>query len=647
MKFQLESKFKPAGDQPQAIKKLADGYKKFPMQTLLGVTGSGKTFTIASVINKIQKPTLVLSPNKTLAAQLYNEFQAFFPNNKVCYFVSYYDYYQPESYIPQTDTYIEKDAKINDRIERLRIETAANVLMRNDVIVVASVSCIYGFGRPAMFEEYSFKLKPGQTISRDQILGDLIKLQFERNDLELKNGRFRVKGDTIDIVQGTSPNIIRIQLLGDEIETITEIDYFNGNKIKSFNEITIVPANPYLFEESNKGFALDAIREELNKRLPKLGVVEAHRLKQRTEYDLEMIEELGYCNGIENYSRYFDDRQAGQPPYTLLDFFNYNYKNDWLMMIDESHVAIPQLHGMQRGDRSRKKNLIDNGFRLPSAYDNRPLSFDEFEKYMQHVIFTSATPSDYEFNESKQVVEQIIRPTGLVDPGVEVRKTEGQIDDLIAEAKQVIAMGNRVLVTTLTKRMSENLTKYLKEKGLKVDYLHSEIDTLERSKIIADLRRGKFDILVGINLLREGLDIPEVALVAILDADKEGFLRNARSLIQTIGRAARNVNSKVILYADQMTDSMKQAIQETERRRKKQIAYNKKHNIKPKTIIKKINDEIVQEAADEFDWEDIPPQDITNKIAELEEEMHLAAEQLHFERAIELREKLRKIKSFD
>lgn len=645
MAFQLESKYQPAGDQPKAIKGLVEGYADHQKQTLLGVTGSGKTFSIASVIQETQKPTLILSPNKTLAAQLYNEFKTFFPHNKVCYFVSYYDYYQPESYLPTTDTYIEKDAKINERIERLRMETAASILTRDDVIVVSSVSCIYGFGRPAMFEKYSFALRVGQTIERDDILRQLIKLQFERNDLELKIGKFRVKGDTIDLVQGTSPNIIRIQLFGDEIEKITEIDYLNGSAVKTFNEITIIPANPYLFEEEKKDSAIAAIRDELAASLKKLKPIEAHRLKQRTEYDLEMIQELGYCNGIENYSRHFDQRKPGQKPYTLLDFFNYNYGNEWILTIDESHIAIPQINGMHRGDHSRKKNLIENGFRLPSAFDNRPLTFDEFEKFQHHAIYTSATPGDYELSESTNIVEQIIRPTGLVDPEIEVHSTDGQIDNLIKEADNVIKQGYRILVTTLTKRMSENLTTYLKEKGYKVEYLHSEIDTLERSKLIADLRRGKFDILIGINLLREGLDLPEVALVAILDADKEGFLRNARSLIQTIGRAARNVNAKVLMYGDRMTDSMKIAIKETERRRKKQIAYNKRHHITPKTIIKKINDEIIEEAKKEFKWKNLSAEEIQQEIAQIEDQMHLAAEELNFEKAIELREQLKKIQS--
>lgn len=644
MKFQLQSPYQPAGDQPKAIKQLIDGFDKFSQQTLLGVTGSGKTFTIASVINQIQKPTLILSHNKTLAAQLYNEFQTFFPYNKVCYFVSYYDYYQPESYIPQTDTYIEKDSKINERIERLRIETAASIFSRNDIIVVASVSCIYGFGRPEMFEKNSFQLKKGQEISREAILQQLVKIQFTRNDLELKNGCFRVKGDTIDIVQGVSPNILRIRLFGDEIEKIQEIDFQNGNVVSELEQIAIFPANPYLFEEKIKDEAIQAIRNELEETLPKLKPLEAHRLKQRTEYDLEMIQELGYCNGIENYSRHLDQRKAGEPPYCLLDFFNYRFDKDWLMVIDESHVTLPQIRGMQKGDFSRKKNLIDNGFRLPSAYDNRPLTFEEFEKYLNHVIYTSATPSNYEIQNSGQVVEQIIRPTGLVDPKIFVRTTNGQIDDLIAECQKVIAHGNRVLVTTLTKSMAENLTIFLKEKGLKVEYLHNEIDTIERSTIITNLRRGRFDILVGINLLREGLDIPEVALVAILDADKEGFLRNARSLIQTIGRAARNVNSKVIMYADTITQSMKQAINETNRRRKLQMDFNKKNHIIPKQIIKKINVDLAASAKEIPEFKKLTKQKLIEKIVALEEEMKISAEELNFERAIEIREILKKLK---
>jgi len=643
MNFQLKSKFTPKGDQPQAIEKLIKGYKKHAHQTLLGVTGSGKTFTMASVIQKLQKPTLVLAPNKTLAAQLYNEFQTFFPENSVNYFVSYYDYYQPESYIPQTDTYIEKDAQINERIDQLRLQAAASILTRKDVIVVASVSCIYGFGRPELFDQSALELTVGQKISPQEVAKLLVKIQFQRNDTELKNGRFRIKGDVMDIMQGLSENVYRIEFYGDEIEKLSLYDPISGKKLKEFENISIFPATPYLIYQDVQDEALKGIEKELKKTLPDLGPIEAHRLKQRTEYDLEMIRELGYCNGIENYSLYFDKRKSGEPPFCLLDFFNYAYKDDWLFFIDESHLAIPQVRAMKKGDQARKKNLIEHGFRMESAYDNRPLSFDEFEKYLKHVVYVSATPSDYEFlNSKKQVIEQIIRPTGLLDPNIEVYPTENQIDVLKENIDKVIRRGERVLITTLTKRMSENLSKYLKEKGYKTVYLHSEIDTFKRSKIILDLRRGKYDILVGINLLREGLDIPEVSLVSIMDADSEGFLRNARSLIQTIGRASRNVNSKVIMFADKRTDSMKEAIEETERRRQIQFEYNKKNNIKPKTVIKSLNEQIVTEQEEE-EVDLMKDEDIKNKLVELEQKMRLAAENLDFEKAIEYRDKIDKL----
>jgi len=642
MDFKLVSKFDPKGDQIQAIDKLTKGYKKHANQTLLGVTGSGKTFTMASVIQKLQKPTLVLAPNKTLAAQLYNEFQTFFPENSVNYFVSYYDYYQPESYIPQTDTYIEKDSSINERIDQLRLQAAASILTQKDVIVVASVSCIYGFGRPELFEQNALELQVNQQISPQEVAKLLVKIQFQRNDTELKNGRFRIKGDVMDIMQGLSENVYRIEFFGDQIEKLYLYDQISGKKLKEFENISIFPATPYLIYEDYQEQALKGIGKELTKTLPRLGPIEAHRLKQRTEYDLEMIRELGYCNGIENYSLYFDKRKTGEPPFCLLDFFNYAYKDDWLFFIDESHLAVPQVRAMREGDRSRKKNLIENGFRLESAYDNRPLSFNEFEKYLKHTVYVSATPGDYEFQNSKQVVEQIIRPTGLLDPNIEIYPTENQIDVLKKEIDKVIRRGERVLITTLTKRMSENLSKYLKEKGYKTVYLHSEIETFKRSKIILDLRRGKYDILVGINLLREGLDIPEVSLVSIMDADSEGFLRNARSLIQTIGRASRNVNSKVIMFADKKTNSMKEAIEETERRRQIQFEYNTKNNITPKTVIKSLNEEIVTEQ--EEDQVDLMKnEDIKNKLVELEQKMRLAAENLDFEKAIEYRDKIDKL----
>ncbi|MFA6382396.1 MAG: excinuclease ABC subunit UvrB [Candidatus Buchananbacteria bacterium] len=639
-KFELQSNFKPRGDQIKAIKQLVAGYKKYPQQTLLGVTGSGKTFTMANVIAQIQQPTLILSHNKTLASQLYQEFQSFFPKNKVCFFVSYYDYYQPESYLPQTDLYIEKDVMINEQIERLRMEAATALLSRPDTIIVASVSCIYGFGQPENFKGESFNLKIGQKIDRQELLKRLIEIQYERNDLELQPGRFRVRGETIDVFQGSAnSNVVRIQLFDDQIEKIADVHRISGKKINDLAEVWIYPAKPFVVPPDQIPKALESIRQELKERLPQLGTIEAYRLNQRTNYDLEMIEQLGYCKGIENYSRHFDGRKPGTPPFTLLDFFNYAAK-DWLFIIDESHQVIPQVGGMYFGDYARKKNLIDYGFRLPSAFDNRPLKIAEFEKYLKHVIYTSATPADYEIKSSGQIVEQIIRPTGLVDPPIIVKPIEGQVDDLVAEIKKVVNQGYRILVTTLTKRMAEDLSTYLVDQGIKAVYLHSEIDTLERIKIIRDLRIGKFDVLVGINLLREGLDLPEVALVAILDADKEGFLRNARSLIQTIGRAARNLDSKVIMYADVMTGSIKEAIRETDRRRQIQTAYNQQHGITPKSIIKAIAEEQVviepKEKGQELELDKL--------IIDLEGQMKAAAEALNFEKAIELREQVEKLK---
>lgn len=640
-KFQLNKLNPPRGDQPQAIKKLVRGFKKYPHQTLLGVTGSGKTFTIANVINQIQKPTLVLSHNKTLAAQLYQEFQNFFPHNKVCYFISYYDYYQPESYLPPTDTYIEKNVDINEQIEQLRMEAATSLLSRNDVIIVSSVSCIYGFGQPADFEGESIKLAQGKKFERQGLLKALIGLQYERNDIELTPGRFRAKGDTIDIFPGSAgQRVIRVELLGDEIDKISEIHPVSNQHISDLKHIWIYPARPYVVPAGRIPQALASIRQELKQRLPELGTVESYRLNQRTNYDLEMIEQLGYCKGIENYSRHFDQRKVGQPPYTLLDFLNYAYGQDWLFVIDESHQAIPQIHGMYNGDKARKQNLIDYGFRLPSAFDNRPLKFKEFEKYLHHVIYTSATPSEYELSDSQQVVEQVIRPTGLVDPPIEVKPVEGQVEDLMAEIKKTTDKGHRTLVTTLTKRMAEDLSYHLIERDIKAVYLHSEIDTFERIKIIKDLRLGKHDVLVGINLLREGLDLPEVALVAILDADKEGFLRNARSLIQTIGRASRNIDSQVIMYADVRTNSIKEAIRETDRRRKIQQAHNKKHKITPKSIVKAIaEDEVVIEPGEKG-----KELELDKLILDLEGQMKQAAEELNFELAIELRDKINKVK---
>jgi excinuclease ABC subunit B len=634
--FQLVSSFPPAGSQPEAIAQLRDGLTdNARFQTLLGVTGSGKTFTMANVIAAANKPTLVIAHNKTLAAQLYQEFCDFFPHNRVEYFVSYYDYYQPESYIPAKDQYIEKDSAINPKIEMLRLSATASLSHRRDVIVVASVSCIFGLGNPENFRNLGFDLSVGQKISRYEILSRLLDIQFERNDIDLAPGRFRVKGDTIDIVPGYFNDIIRIELFGDEIEKIREVDKKSGAKKEEMMYFYVYPARHFVTPESAQKAALASIQEELDEVLPTLGLVEAHRLRQRTNFDLEMIRETGSCKGIENYSRHFDGRKAGEKPYCLLDYF----PDDFLLIIDESHQTIPQLHGMYNGDRSRKETLVNYGFRLPSALDNRPLKFFEFEQYMRQVIFVSATPGPYELKHSTQVVEQIIRPTGLVDPAVEVRPIEGQTLDVIEEVKKTIARGDRVLVTTLTKKLAEELSEYLADKGVRTRYLHSEIQTLERTEIIRELRLGKFDVLVGINLLREGLDIPEVGFIGILDADKEGFLRDTRSLIQIIGRAARNVNAKVVLYADSMTDSMKAAISETKRRREMQIAYNKNHHIIPQTIIKPVKEKEVEIK----DTKHVPKAEIPNVVIELEKQMRDAADNLDFERAIALREQVKKL----
>ena len=637
--FKLVSEYKPKGSQPEAIRKLVAGIKKnYNFQTLLGVTGSGKTFTIANVINAVQKPTLVLVHNKTLAAQLYNEFREFFPANRVEYFVSYYDYYQPESYIPQKDQYIEKDATVNPKIEQMRLAATASLSSRKDVIVVASVSCIYSIGAPDTFQAMGFELTVGQEIQRNEFLKRLIDIQFDRNDTELMPGRFRVKGDTIDFIPGYFNNIIRVEMFGDEIETIAEIDKTTGNVTEKLTYFFIYPARHFVIPENQLSTAIASIKTELERNLPELEMIEAHRLKQRTLYDIEMIEETGFCKGIENYSLHFDGRQKGEKPYSLIDYFG----DDFLIIIDESHQTIPQLHGMYEGDYSRKKNLVDYGFRLQTALDNRPLKFHEFEVYMKRnkVIFTSATPGMYERHESAQVVEQIIRPTGLVDPEVFIRPIAGQIDDLKREISVTIERGDRVLLTTITKRLAEELTEYLAECGIKTRYLHSDIDTLERTEIIRELRLGKFDVLVGINLLREGLDIPEVGFIGILDADKEGFLRDTRSLIQTIGRAARNVNSKVVLYADNETNSIIQTVKETDRRRRLQIAYNKKHGIVPETIKKAIKAKEVEVK----DTKHVPKSDIPNLVIELEAEMREAADTLEFERAIMLREKVKELK---
>ncbi|MBT8507328.1 excinuclease ABC subunit B [Methanomicrobiaceae archaeon CYW5] len=636
--FELVSEFSPKGSQPDAIRQLTEGIRNGDRyQTLLGVTGSGKTYTIANVIQNVQKPTLVLAHNKTLAAQLYNEFQDFFPSNRVEYFVSYYDYYQPESYIPQKDQYIEKDASINPKIEQMRLAATASLLSRDDVIVVASVSAIYGLGNPENFEKLGFELSVGEPVDRREILSRLIDIQYERNDIELLPGRFRVKGDTIDFIPGYFNNIIRVELFGDEIDRISEIDRTTHERLETMSYFFVYPARHYVIPEEEKAGAVEEIRKELEETLPLLGPFEAHRLKQRTLYDIEMIEETGYCKGIENYSRFFDHRQKGEKPFCLLDYF----PDDFLMVIDESHQMLPQVRGMFNGDYSRKKTLVDYGFRLPSAYDNRPLKFHEFEEYMRQVIFVSATPGEYELRHSGHPVEQIIRPTGLVDPEVEVRPIEGQTQNILAEIHSIIERGDRILITTLTKKLAEELTEYLAGQGIKTRYLHSDIKTIERMEIIRELRLGTFDVLVGINLLREGLDIPEVGLIAILDADKEGFLRDARSLIQIIGRAARNENSKVILYADEDTDSMKRAIAETRRRREMQVQFNREHGIVPRTIQKPIREKEVEIT----DTRHLPKAELPNLIIELEAEMQAAAERLDFERAIVLREQIRRLQS--
>ena len=640
MKFKLVSDFKPAGDQPEAIRALMDGYARFPRQTLLGITGSGKTYSIASVIEKLQVPTLVLAHNKTLAAQLYTEFRNFFPENKVCYFVSYYDYYQPESYLPQTDTYIEKETQINEKIEQLRMDATAALVSRKDVIVIASVSCIYSLGSPFDFAQSVIRVSVGDRIKRKDLMAKLIDVLYERNDTQLTAGRFRVRGDVIDLVQGFGGDIYRFTLFGDEIESIAILDPITLDIRSQVDTAPIFPAKPFMAPEEKRKQAINSIREELTQTLPKLGMLEAHRLEQRTMYDLEMMEQLGYCKGIENYSRHFDNRKPGEPPFCLIDFFKHSpFSKEFLLCIDESHVTMPQVQGMYRGDYARKKNLIDYGFRLPSAFDNRPLKFNEFEKYLEHSIFVSATPSEYERESSGQIVEQVVRPTGLVDPPITVKPIKGYIEDLKKEIDATVAQGDRVLITTLTKRSAEELSEYLTEHDIKARYLHSEIDTIDRSTILKDLRLGRFDVLVGINLLREGLDIPEVGLVALLDADKEGFLRNATSMIQTIGRAARNINGRVILYADRMTGSMKQAIDETERRRVIQEKYNKKHKITPQTIKKKIEQELIPgEVVETKD-----PQ-IRRSLVELEEDLKAAVEKLDFERAIVLRDTIKKMK---
>jgi len=638
-KFKVVSKFGPAGDQPKAIKELADGIKDgLGVQTLLGVTGSGKTFTIANVIEHVQKPTLVLAHNKTLAAQLYNEFKTFFPNNRVEYFVSFYDFYQPESYIPQTDQYIEKDSQINEYIERMRLGATSSLLSRRDVIVVASVSCIYGLGNPKNYKGMGFDISKGMSILRHDLMSKLLDGQYERNDIELMSGRFRVKGDTIDVIAGHEKNILRIEFFGDKVERVSILDKNTGAVIQSLDHYFLFPARHFVTPESETISAMERIENELNERLPNLGLIEAHRLKQRTKYDLELMKTIGFCKGIENYSRHFEGRKEGEKPYCLLDYFG----DDFLIVIDESHQSIPQLNGMYNGDRQRKQTLVDYGFRLPSALDNRPLKFSEFEEYMkkQNVIFVSATPDKYERANSKQFVEQIIRPTGLVDPLVTVRSTKNQIEDVLSEIKEVISNGHRVLITALTKKLAEEMADFFASKNIKSRYLHSEIKTLDRSEIIRQFREGKFDVLVGINLLREGIDIPELGLVAIFDADKEGFLRDQKSLIQIIGRAARNSASKVIFYADKNTESMKKAIMETNRRREIQIAYNKKFGIKPRTIIRPIEEQMLVLKGTKH----IPNKEKERLIPQIEVEMRAAAERLDFELAIALRDQIASMK---
>ena len=630
--FELSSEFQPTGDQPQAIDLLLQGVRKKKIQTLLGVTGSGKTFTVANVIQRTGKNTLVISHNKTLAAQLYSELKQFFPKNNVGYFVSYYDYYQPESYIPQTDTYIEKDTQINEKIEKMRLEATAMLLSGEPTVIVATVSCIYSLGSPRDWELMSVNIEKGLSSNRSSLIKKLVNARYERNDTELTSGRFRIKGDTIDIIPAYSEDIVRISLFGDKVEKISIHDPVSLKEKKIISKIKIFPAKHYLVADDTRQIAINSIKDELEKRLPQLKELERQRLEMRTNFDLEMIEELGYCSGIENYSRHFDGRNPGEPAFCLLDFFG----GDFLLVIDESHVTLPQLHGMYKGDYSRKKSLIDYGFRLPSAFDNRPLKFEEFEKYIKNAIFVSATPSDYEHKKSFQIVEQLIRPTGLVDPKVEIRCTKNQMDDLLSEIKKREEKDQRVLVTTLTKRMAEDLAEYLSKKQVKVRYLHSEIENLQRTELIRQLRLGEFHVLVGINLLREGLDIPEVSLVAILDADKEGFLRNTTSLIQSFGRAARNIDGTVIMYADSATKSMRHAIEETDRRRKKQIAYNKKMGIIPSTIVKALP----QMAVKLEEIKHMSKHDLIKYAIETEAMMKRFAEDLDFERAIEYREKL-------
>jgi excinuclease ABC subunit B len=653
--FELVSPYQPQGDQPKAIEKIVKGIKEGKQhQVLLGATGTGKTFTMSNVIKEINKPTLIMAHNKTLAGQLYSEFKEFFPNNAVEYFVSYYDYYQPEAYVPQTDTFIEKDASINDEIDKLRHSATSSLFERKDVIIIASVSCIYGLGSPEEYKEMVVSLRVGMEKERNQLLRTLVDVQYERNDIDFKRGTFRVRGDVVEIFPvSRDEHCIRVEFFGDEIDRIREVDALTGEIIGDREHVAIFPASHFVTREEKMRVAIQNIEKELEEQLEKLKeagkLLEAQRLEQRTRYDLEMMREMGFCSGIENYSRHLTLRPAGSTPYTLLDFF----PEDFLLVVDESHVTIPQVRGMYNGDQARKQVLVDHGFRLPSALDNRPLKFDEFEQHINQIVHVSATPGPYELEKAPDVIEQIIRPTGLLDPNIEVRPIEGQIDDLIGEIHDRIKRNERVLVTTLTKKMSEDLTNYLKEIGIKVQYLHSEVKTLERIEIIRELRLGKYDVLVGINLLREGLDIPEVSLVTILDADKEGFLRSERSLIQTIGRAARNANGHVIMYADRITNSMNIAINETKRRRSIQEAYNEEHGITPTTIQKEVRGSIraTVVAEDTETYEEAPAFDKLNKkekaklVEEMEQEMKEAAKALNFERAAELRDLILELKA--
>lgn len=651
-KFELVSNYKPTGDQPEAINILVDGLNKEDrFQTLKGVTGSGKTFTMANIIERTNRPTLVLAHNKTLAYQLFTEFKEFFPNNAVEYFVSYYDYYQPEAYVAATDTYIAKDSSINDEIDKLRHSATAALFERKDVIIVASVSCIYGLGDPIDYENMTVSLRPGMQLERDEVLKRLINIQYTRNDMNFTRGTFRVRGDVVDIFPANATEqVLRVEFFGDEIDRISEINYLTGEVLGYRKHIWIFPASHYATSREKINKAILSIEEELRIRLEELvsqnKLVEAQRLEQRTLYDIEMLQEIGFCTGIENYSRHLSQREAGSRPYTLIDYF----PDDFILMVDESHVTLPQVRGMYEGDRSRKQNLVDYGFRLPSALDNRPLKFLEFEKLVRQAIFVSATPGPYEKDHETREVEQIIRPTGLLDPIIEVRETKNQIDDLISEINRNTERGERTLVTTLTKKMAEDLTDYMEKMGIKVTYLHSDIDTIERVEIIRDLRLKKFDVLIGINLLREGLDIPEVSLIAILDADKEGFLRSETSLIQTIGRAARNENGRVIMYGDTITKSMDKAIKETKRRRAIQDQYNKEHNIEPKSIVKEIKDIVTATMAAENEdgykeeIETFSFEEINSLIINMEKEMFKAAEVLDFERAASLRDEIGKLK---